>query len=198
MVVGELQMTALADIQRGTAVIHQLLAVEPRLEEAVAPGGPLHGIHEVVPDVLGDRTNRSPVEARVGRSIDYGRAARDPEFQPGGEGSDLEVRLSGRAGVVEVEDHAPVPDRPGGRNDITRREHERVRPPLILSLVAIARRCPEVHIGTLGRTAAEQIAVPWLRGQLRCGGTVAPRTRDRGATGGGRLQVETAIRGRVG
>src|SRR5258707_15547452 len=48
MVVGELQITALADIQRGTDVIHQFLAVEPRLEEAVYPGGPLHLRHEVV------------------------------------------------------------------------------------------------------------------------------------------------------
>src|SRR5437763_4749995 len=95
--------------------------------------------------------------------------------------------------MVEDEDHTPVPDRPGRRNDIVLREHERVRPPLVLSLVAIACRYPDVHVGALGRAAAIQIAVPGLRGQLGCGGTVTPGTHGRGATGRERLQVATAI-----
>src|SRR2546423_139647 len=48
-----------------------------------------------------------------------------------------------------------------------------------------------------GRAAAEQIAVPRLRGQLGCGGTVTAGTHDRGAIRRERLQVEAAIGGRV-
>src|SRR2546430_3272081 len=76
MVVGDLEITALADIEVGAAVVHDLLAVEPRLEEAVRAGRPLHVIDEVVPDVLGDRADRDAVVAGIARAVDGVGAAR--------------------------------------------------------------------------------------------------------------------------
>src|SRR5438874_13767410 len=70
MVVGDLEITALAHIEVGAAVVHDLPAVEPRLEEAVRAGRPLHVIDEVVPDVLGDRADPDAVVAGIARQVD--------------------------------------------------------------------------------------------------------------------------------
>ena len=183
MVVGDLEITALADIEVGAAVVHDLLAVEPRLEETVRAGRPLHVIHEVVPDVLGDRADRDAVVAGVARQVDGVWTARHMELEARGRGVDHEVGLATASGrVVKVEQRAPVPDRSDRWGHIARREHERVRPPLVLSLVAVGRGGRERQIGALVRAAAGDIDVTRLRNQLDRRGPVAPGTDDRGAT----------------
>ena len=188
MVVGDLEITALAHIEVGAAVVHDLLAVEPRLEEAVRAGRPLHVIHEVVPDVLGDRADRDAVVAGIARAVDGVGAARHMELEARGRGVDHEVGLSAARGrVVKVEERAPVPDRSDRWGHIARGKHERVRPPLVLSLVAVGRGSCEHQIGAVVRAAASDIDVTRLRSQLHRRGTVAPGTHDRGAIGRDRL-----------
>src|SRR5438270_629949 len=188
MVVGDLEITALADIEVGAAVVHDLLAVEPRLEEAVRTRRPLHVIHEVVPDVLGDRADHDAVVAGIARQVDGVWTAGHMELEARGRGVDHEVGLSAaRGGVVKVEERAPVPDRSNRWGHIARRKHERVRPPLVLSLVAVGRGSCEHQIGAVVRAAASDIDVTRLRSQLHRRGTVAPGTHDRGAIGRDRL-----------
>src|SRR5262245_52906905 len=65
VIVGELQVAPLTRIERRTVVRKLLLAVHPRLHEAIVARGPLNVVDELVPDVLPDRADRRRVFAVV-------------------------------------------------------------------------------------------------------------------------------------
>src|SRR2546430_3521967 len=118
VIVGELEITPLPRIQSRSAVMHDLLAVDPRIEPAVAVRRPSHVVNEVIPAVLHDRADLPALGGRAGRAARDYRPRGDGETQPRREVRhiDLEIRLAPRAGVMKVEHHAPRPRVGSGRD----------------------------------------------------------------------------------
>src|SRR2546430_13594534 len=76
VIVGELEVTPLPRIERRSEVMHDLLAVDPRIEPAVPVRRPFHVIDEVIPAVLHDRADLPAPGGRarrweIGRSEEY-------------------------------------------------------------------------------------------------------------------------------
>src|SRR5882672_4642553 len=159
VIVGELQIAAEAGVQRRALMREPVHAVDPRIEVAIAAGGPFDVVDEVVPDVFHDRAYGGTVEAGIVGTVGDGRAAETLEHESGGQRDDLEIGLSGRARVVKVHHHAPVPGRAGWRDHVIVGEQDRVRPPLLAALVAVGCRLRCREIVALGRAAVVHVAV---------------------------------------
>src|SRR6059058_3655972 len=103
VIVGELEVAALSRIQSRSAVMHDLLAVDPRIEPAVAVRRPSHVVNEVIPAVLHDRADLPALGGRARRAARDYRPRGDGETQPRREVRhiDLEIRLAPRAGVMK-------------------------------------------------------------------------------------------------
>src|SRR5438876_650958 len=80
VVVGELEITPLPRIERRSEVMHDLLAVDPRIEPAVAVRRPFHVIDEVIPAVLHDRADLPAPGSQRWRNA---AAAGSPPHRPG-------------------------------------------------------------------------------------------------------------------
>src|SRR5207237_5578337 len=82
VVVGELEITPLPRIERRSEVMHDLLAVDPRIEPAVAVRRPFHVIDEVIPAVLHDRADLPAPGGRARRAARDDRPRRAGATQP--------------------------------------------------------------------------------------------------------------------